>query len=97
MNTRRCRDRSGTAWEVFEVFPDAEGRVDRVPEHFRDGWLCFQSFAERRRLAPIPLGWERWDERTLLSASEQGNRSPRRTPVDLRVPLLSEELPLPEE
>jgi hypothetical protein len=96
MITRRCTDRTGTAWEVFEVFPAAERRVvERVPESFRGGWLCFQSFTERRRLAPIPLGWEKWDDPTLLSASEQGQRSQRRTPPELRVQVLPDELPPP--
>ena len=96
MITRRCTDRSGTPWEVFEVFPGTKGHVpDRVPEQFRGGWLCFQSFTERRRLAPIPLGWEGWDDRTLLSASEQGQRSPRRTPPELRVRLLPDDSPPP--
>lgn len=30
-----------------------------------DGWLCFESLSERRRVAPIPPGWELWDEPTL--------------------------------
>lgn len=96
MSTRRCTDRTGTAWEVFEVFPDTDRRaLARVPESYRSGWLCFQSFTERRRLAPIPLGWSEWDDPTLLSASEQGQRSQRRTPVELRVQILPEELPPP--
>lgn len=28
-----------------------------VHPELRDGWLCFQSATERRRFAPIPLGW----------------------------------------
>jgi hypothetical protein len=31
----------------------------------RTGWLCFDSQEERRRLMPIPEGWERSDEGTL--------------------------------
>jgi hypothetical protein len=31
----------------------------------RTGWLCFDSPDERRRLMPIPDGWNRSDEATL--------------------------------
>lgn len=83
---RSCTDRSGVGWEIFEVQPGADGRpIERMPEGFRSGWLCFQSPTERRRLAPIPLGWQHWEERELLGALEDGRRSPRRTPTELRL------------
>lgn len=89
MNTRRCTDRSGIVWDVFEVYPGSEGRaLERVPVEFRAGWLCFQSETERRRLAPIPRDWAEWDERALLSASERGQRTQRRTPPELRIRLV---------
>jgi hypothetical protein len=34
------------------------------PEYLR-GWLAFQSGEERRRLAPVPTGWEALDEADL--------------------------------
>jgi hypothetical protein len=87
MTMRTCRDRSGVSWEIFEVQPGADGRsTARMPEAFRSGWLCFQSSTERCRLAPIPLGWQHWEERELLGALEYGRRSPRRTPPELRLP-----------
>ena len=87
MTMRSCTDRTGAHWEIFEVHPGADGRaVDRMPEAFRSGWLCFQSATERRRLAPIPLGWQGWAERELLGALEYGQRSPRRTPPETRLP-----------
>ena len=53
-------------WEIFEVQPAADGRpIERMPEGFRSGWLCFQSPTERRRLAPIPPGWQHCEERDL--------------------------------
>jgi hypothetical protein len=86
MTMRSCTDRRGIRWEVFEVLPGADGRaIARMPEAFRAGWLCFQSASERRRLAPIPLGWQQWEDRELLGALEYGHRSPRRTPTDLRL------------
>lgn len=41
--------------------PDRRQRVDirfRMAPELRHGWLAFQSGYERRRLAPIPSGWE---------------------------------------
>jgi hypothetical protein len=87
MTMRSCTDRTGARWDIFEVHPGGEGRsTERMPEAFRAGWLCFQSMNERRRLAPIPLGWQGWNERDLLGAMEHGHRSPRRTPPELRLP-----------
>jgi hypothetical protein len=83
MTMRTITDRSGIEWEVFEVFPGTEGRgTGRIPVTFRDGWLCFQSPFERRRMVPIPLGWQLWDERTLRSALMQCHGTRRRTPKD---------------
>jgi hypothetical protein len=29
-----------------------------VASEYSDGWLCFESEGEKRRLAPVPSGWE---------------------------------------
>jgi hypothetical protein len=29
-----------------------------VASEYSQGWLCFESEGEKRRLAPVPLGWE---------------------------------------
>ena len=29
-----------------------------VPTEYSQGWLCFESEGEKRRLAPVPPGWE---------------------------------------
>jgi len=73
-------DQYGTSWDVFEVYPREERTASRVPAAFRDGWLCFQSDLERRRLAPIPLGWRQWDVERLTSALLTTHGMPRRTP-----------------
>jgi hypothetical protein len=73
MANRQFRDSSSVVWDVWEVFPgDVPTRVvydrrsgsrvatpldpDLDPE-LEEGWLCFQSGAERRRFAPIPPKW----------------------------------------
>ena len=43
--------------------PDRRGAVARA---LGDGWLAFQSGEHRRRLAPIPPGWEGADAATLV-------------------------------
>jgi hypothetical protein len=33
-------------------------RTISVASEFSNGWLCFESEGEKRRLAPVPEGWE---------------------------------------
>jgi len=77
---RTFSDPGGTEWDVFEVHPGSGRTVSRVPAEFRDGWLCFQSANERRRLAPIPLRWKEWDIDQLMSALQATHGMARRTP-----------------
>ena len=44
--------------------PSIEPRV-RVRPPYDQGWLAFEARHERRRLAPIPDGWEFLDDRGL--------------------------------
>ena len=64
---RGLRDSAGVEWRVWGVYPsktspltgaDEMGRRSLMGSAFADGWLCFESSAEKRRLAPIPRGWE---------------------------------------
>ena len=81
MTLRTFIDAYGTSWDVFEVHPvNAERTASHVPEAFREGWLCFQSSSERRRLAPIPPDWASWDEGQLTTALYATHGMPRRTP-----------------
>jgi len=36
-----------------------------VAEGFAQGWLCFETRGEKRRLAPVPELWHRADDETL--------------------------------
>ena len=55
----------GTEWTVWTVVPSLETRL-RVPLSGIDsGWLCFQSAAQKRRISPVPEGWEEWPEAEL--------------------------------
>ena len=57
---REIRDAAGVDWMVYEV-----RRHDRLPksgpelpESMQNGWLCFESASEKRRLTPTPTGWQ---------------------------------------
>ena len=39
-------------------------RATIAPE-FTYGWLCFETSGEKRRLAPVPDGWDRADDETI--------------------------------
>jgi len=41
-------------------------RLPGVSEGLRGGWLCFQSDDERRRLVPVPPGWEESEDAELI-------------------------------
>jgi hypothetical protein len=62
MPARTFTDRSGVRWTVWEVIPGrhnpVSGRSSTLPVEMSGGWLCFDSGAEKRRLYPIPPGWE---------------------------------------
>jgi hypothetical protein len=36
-----------------------------IAEEFTYGWLCFECREEKRRLAPVPEGWDRADDETI--------------------------------
>jgi len=69
---RRRVDRrvaTGTTPEVIDGFVDRRKRNDRrkgtfrrnvvVASEFSEGWLCFESEGEKRRLAPVPADWDK--------------------------------------
>ena len=50
-------DARGVEWRVWATQP----QIGMVPLHkeLSGGWLTFDSQTERRRLVPVPHGWER--------------------------------------
>jgi hypothetical protein len=54
MPIREFTDSTGTRWVVWSTLPALGG----LPGAMRDGWLTFDSPTSRRRLMPIPPGWE---------------------------------------
>jgi hypothetical protein len=75
MSHRVVTDAAGRRWQVWAVTPGAHtGRspVGISPE-FARGWLAFEQLdvpaagrAEKRRLTPVPAGWELTSEPQVL-------------------------------
>ncbi len=87
MPHRRFRDDIGRVWDVWDVHPtDAESRdlsgglENPVSGAARTrGWVAVEGPAERRRLAPIPLGWGEASVARLLELLAQSSLA-RTTP-----------------
>ncbi len=50
-------DRVGKQWRVWHTRP-LSAALTTLPEAWKEGWLTFESGDEKRRLAPVPAGWE---------------------------------------
>ena len=57
MPIREFTDSLGTRWLVWSTVP-SPSNANGVLGSMRDGWLTFDSADGRRRLIPIPAGWE---------------------------------------
>lgn len=55
----------------------AERRRMRLAPELREGWLCFECSEERRRLAPIPAGWELLPQEELALLCRRATVAPR--------------------
>lgn len=64
MAERTFHDSSGTEWLVYDCAP-AEGMQRGFAPELKDGWLCFQSASEKRRLVGYPKEWERYTPKHL--------------------------------
>jgi hypothetical protein len=58
-------DADGRVWRVWETQPQSR-RTGGVAEGYASGWLTFESDTEKRRLLPVPPGWEQRDTPGLL-------------------------------
>ena len=58
------------------------GRAPLLPREMAGGWLCFDSPVEKRRLFPIPEGWDRFADDELLRMCRSARPAPPdRTPT----------------
>jgi hypothetical protein len=68
---RILRDRRGVRWDVFAVYTDARIAAQwHLKPPYSQGWLCFDSPGEKRRLAPIPVQWYRLGNAQLEALGE---------------------------
>jgi hypothetical protein len=51
----------GVIWRAWDVPGSPDIAAGTMEQTLRDGWLCFESDQEKRRLAPVP---DRWSERS---------------------------------
>ena len=81
MAYREFTDDGGTSWRAWDTYP---GSAANVRPGFEGGWLGFECEAERRRLAPVPAGWEEAsdDDLRAMLARAQPNRPTRATPAE---------------
>lgn len=57
----------------------AEERVAGISGDLATGWLAIEVAGERRRLAPIPIGWTALPDAVLLALCRRAPRAPARS------------------
>ena len=68
MAVRDFVDEAGVTWRVWAVTPEQLQPRTAVEDYlgdFGEGWLCFESEHERRRLAAYPSDWAALPESAL--------------------------------
>jgi hypothetical protein len=82
---RAFMDARGIWWDVFAVYPGSrESPQSPFKGTFQQGWLCFDSGTEKRRLSPVPKEWQALGDaelEQLLGRAEAASRR-RRPPKD---------------
>jgi hypothetical protein len=82
MALREFVDKSGIAWNVWDITPESMHPVT-VREFFlgeyQEGWLAFESANERRRLANWPKNWATLSDEELEALCERAKPAPRRS------------------
>lgn len=69
----------GAVWTVRAVRPArVTASRTRLPGDFEHGWLAFENGEAKRRLSPIPDGWEELDEAGLRELCRQATPAPGR-------------------
>ena len=75
----------GVSWKVWAVMASAIHPKTAAEDYlgeYSEGWLCFESPTERRRLARFPQDWDRLPDKELLRLvkSAQPVQARRHTP-----------------
>ena len=84
MAVRDFVDLNGVKWRVWPVTPSSIQPRTAAEDYlgdYEDGWLCFESNTERRRLAKYPRNWDTLSDNGLLQLLKSAVVTPnRRTP-----------------
>src|SRR5918999_5487253 len=76
---RAVRDPGGVTWDVFAVYPEARPSPhSQLKGSFAQGWLCYDSGTEKRRLSPIPENWQVLSDGELARLAAQAELAGRR-------------------
>jgi hypothetical protein len=81
MALRSLIDSRGRGWRVWDVVPRNGLDDDTLTPGLGGGWICFEHGEEKRRLSPIPEGWEEADAETLESYLERAKPVAKRASV----------------
>jgi hypothetical protein len=71
----------GTKWRVWPVLRSSihpKTAAEDFLGDYGDGWLCFESEKERRRLARFPQDWERLTDKDLCKLLTNAALVPKR-------------------
>jgi hypothetical protein len=80
MALRSFIDSAGRGWRVWNVVPQ-HGWDDTLTPGLGGGWLCFEHGDEKRRLSPIPGGWESAGADAMERYLHEASPVPRREKV----------------
>ena len=72
-------------WTVWDVFPTFDARMRMTGESadlLVQGWLVFECEAEKRRLGPVPEGWDALPDEELGKILDSAARVQRRAVAD---------------
>jgi len=85
MALRTFKSHDGTEWNVWNVVPTLmhNDRKVALSIGMTHGWLCFESHGVKRRIVPVPEGWEEWSDAELDTALASSQLVERRLPPDL--------------
>jgi hypothetical protein len=73
-------DREGRSWRVWHTLPLAD-LLTTLPQDWREGWLTFESEEVKRRLAPVPSGWEQLPAARLELLCQMAQPVPQSSPI----------------
>jgi len=98
MALREFTDERGRRWRVWDIRPDQLHGATRAEDYLQNmihGWLAFEPAGggEKRRLSPIPRGWEKATDAELEAMLERAERAQSDTPTAAHTPLAMEPAP----